>query len=201
MYRSFFKRFFDILASAMLIIVLSPVILLLIIILTFQNNGKPFFFQERPGKDAKRIRIMKFKSMTDKKDKDGNLLPDNMRITKVGAFIRKTSLDELPQFFNVLTGDMSLIGPRPLLFKYVPLYSPEQFRRHEARPGITGWAQVNGRNSISWTQKFALDVYYVDNLSFMLDLKIFWLTFLKVIRSEGVNQSADRPMNPFTGNN
>jgi lipopolysaccharide/colanic/teichoic acid biosynthesis glycosyltransferase len=201
MYRLFFKRLLDILMSLTLIIVLSPVFLVLIIILLVQNQGKPFFFQERPGKDEKRIRIMKFKSMTDKKDANGQLLPDVQRITKVGSFIRKTSLDELPQFFNVLAGDMSMIGPRPLLFKYVPLYSPEQRRRHAVRPGITGWAQVNGRNSISWTEKFALDIYYVDHLSLGLDVRIFWLTFLKVVRREGVNQSDDRPMNPFTGNN
>ena len=201
MYRSFFKRLLDILVSITALVILSPVILMLTIILLMQNEGKPFFFQERPGKDERRIRIIKFKSMTDKKDAQGNLLPDNVRLTKVGAFIRKASLDELPQLINVLMGDMSLIGPRPLLFKYVPLYSAEQRRRHDVRPGITGWAQVNGRNSISWTQKFALDVYYVDNISFALDVKILWLTFMKVIRSEGVNQSADRPMNPFTGNN
>ena len=139
--------------------------------------------------------------MNDAKDEFGNLLPDNKRITILGAFIRKTSLDELPQLFNVLIGDMSLIGPRPLLFKYLPLYSKEQQRRHDVKPGITGWAQVNGRNSISWTKKFELDVYYVDRISFLLDLKILWLTFIKVVKKEGVNQNDDRPMLPFKGNN
>jgi len=139
--------------------------------------------------------------MTDEKDKNGVLLPDVERITPLGRFVRKWSLDELPQLFNVLMGDMSLAGPRPLLFKYIPLYSAEQRRRHAVRPGITGWAQVNGRNSISWANKFELDVYYVDHLSFLLDLKIFWMTFLKVIQREGINQSEERPMQPFTGNN
>ena len=139
--------------------------------------------------------------MTDQRDNDGNLLPDNQRITKAGSIIRKLSLDELPQLVNVLKGDMSLIGPRPLLFKYIPLYSPEQLRRHDVRPGITGWAQVNGRNAIAWTTKLSHDIYYVDNLSFALDLKILWMTFIKVIARDGVNQGDDRPMNPFTGNN
>ncbi len=151
--------------------------------------------------NEKKIRIIKFKSMTDEKDNLGNLLPDFKRTTHFGNFIRKTSIDELPQFINVLKGDMSLIGPRPLLFKYIPLYSNRQKKRHLVKPGITGWAQVNGRNSISWTEKFELDVYYVENVSFMLDIKIMWLTFLKVIMSEGVNQSNERPMMPFNGNN
>ena len=139
--------------------------------------------------------------MTDDRDEHGNLLPDNQRLTRFGAFLRKTSLDELPQLFNVLKGDMSLVGPRPLLFKYLPLYGEKQKRRHDVRPGITGWAQVNGRNSISWTEKFQHDIYYVDHLSFALDIKIIWMTFLKVIQREGVNQSADRPMQPFNGHN
>ncbi len=170
-------------------------------LLFLQNKGNPFFFQERPGFRAKPFNIIKFKTMTDEKDSEGNLLPDNLRITKLGSFVRKTSLDELPQLINVIQGDMSLIGPRPLLFKYIPLYSSEQMRRHEVRPGITGWAQVNGRNSISWTKKFELDIYYVDHISFGLDIKILWLTFLKVIKREGVNQSKERPMQPFTGKN
>ena len=176
-------------------------ILIITILLYFQNKGTPFFFQERPGKNAKPFKIIKFKTMTDEKDENGVLLPDNKRITKLGGFIRKWSLDELPQLFNVLMGTMSLVGPRPLLFKYIPLYSEEQNRRHEVRPGITGWAQVNGRNSISWTKKFELDLYYVDYISFVLDLKILWMTFLKVIKREGITQSAERPMQPFNGNN
>ena len=201
MYKNYLKRLFDLLLSLCLIIVLSPLILLVAFLLFIQNKGNPFFFQDRPGKDQQKIRIVKFKSMTDARDQTGQLLPDRERITKLGKFIRKASLDELPQLFNVLTGDMSLIGPRPLLFKYLPLYSKEQLRRHAVRPGITGWAQVNGRNSISWTKKFELDVYYVDHLSFALDMKILWLTLLKVLKTEGVNQSDDRPMQPFDGTN
>lgn len=201
LYRPFVKRFFDILIALIAIVALSPVIVIVFIFLFIGNKSLPIFFQERPGKDAKPIKIVKFKTMTDERDSEGKLLPDVKRITKAGAFCRKYSLDELPQLINVLTGDMSLIGPRPLLFKYVPLYNQEQFRRHEVRPGITGWAQVNGRNSISWAEKFKLDVYYVDHLSFWLDIKILVLTFIKVIKREGVNQSDDRPMMPFTGNN
>lgn len=201
MYKNFIKRIIDFFAAFFGLLLLSPILILIIIILYLQNNGKPFFFQERPGKGAKPFKIVKFKSMTDGRDEHGNLLPDNQRITKAGAFIRKTSLDELPQLWNVLVGEMSLIGPRPLLFKYMPLYSAEQYRRHELRPGITGWAQVNGRNSISWTDKFRLDVFYVDNVSLILDIKILWKTVLKVIKKEGVNQSAERPMEPFNGNN
>jgi len=201
MYKTIFKRLLDIIISIIVIFIALPVICIVFILLLFQNSGNPFFFQDRPGKNQKRIRIIKFKSMNDKKDTDGNLLPDNERITRLGSFIRKSSIDELPQLFNVLSGDMSLIGPRPLLFKYIPLYSKEQLRRHEVKPGITGWAQVNGRNSISWTQKFKYDVYYVDHISFLLDVKILWSTFLKVLKREGVNQSEDRPMQPFTGKN
>ena len=201
MYSKHFKRIFDFVISFTILMLVSPIILIITIILFIENNGKPFFFQDRPGRNEKRIKIIKFKSMNDKEDEFGNLLPDNERITKLGSFIRKTSLDEIPQLFNVLTGEMSLIGPRPLLFKYLPLYSEEQQRRHDVKPGITGWAQVNGRNSISWTKKFELDVYYVDNISFLLDIKIIWQTMLKVIRAEGVNQNDQRPMQPFTGNN
>ena len=201
MYRVYFKRMLDFLVSFILIILFFPIGFLIILLLFIQNSGTPFFFQDRPGKDQQKIQIIKFKSMTDAKDDAGNLLPDNERLTKLGAFIRKTSLDELPQLLNVLKGDMSLIGPRPLLFKYIPLYSKEQLRRHEVRPGITGWAQVNGRNSISWTQKFELDIYYVDHISFALDMKIAWLTLLKVVKREGVNQSDERPMQPFNGSN
>lgn len=201
MYRSFFKRLIDFTASLIGLLLISPVFIMVTIILYIQNNGKPFFFQERPGKDAKPFHIIKFKSMTDAKDKDGKLLPDNERITAAGNFIRKTSLDEIPQLINVLKGDMSLIGPRPLLFKYIPLYNETQMRRHEVRPGITGWAQVNGRNSISWTDKFNLDIYYIDNLSLLLDIKILFLTAKKVLVREGINQSDSRPMMPFDGTN
>ena len=201
MYRLFFKRFLDILVSVLVLVLTAAILLVVLGILAFQNKGAVFFFQERPGFNQKAFKIIKLKTMTDAKDSDGKLLPDNQRITKVGKIIRRLSIDELPQLLNVLKGDMSLIGPRPLLFKYMPLYSVEQLRRHDVRPGITGWAQVNGRNSISWTQKFDFDIYYVDHLSFVLDVKILWLTFIKVIRTEGVNQSTDRPMQPFNGKN
>jgi len=201
MYRLFFKRFLDILVAVIGLIMASPILIVVFCILGFQNKGSIFFFQERPGFKQKAFKIVKLKTMTDEKDVDGKLLPDNQRITKAGRIIRRLSIDELPQLVNVLKGDMSLIGPRPLLFKYIPLYSEEQLRRHDVRPGITGWAQVNGRNSISWKQKFDFDIYYVDHLSLLLDIKILWLTFIKVIRTEGVNQSTDRPMQPFNGNN
>ena len=201
MYRLFFKRFLDILVSILVLILTSPILIIVFCILGFQNKGSIFFFQERPGLHQKPFNIIKFKTMTDVKDVEGILLPDNQRITKVGKIIRQLSIDELPQLINVLSGDMSLIGPRPLLFKYIPLYTQEQLRRHHIRPGITGWAQVNGRNAISWKQKFDFDIYYVDHLSFALDIKILWLTFIKVIRTEGINQTLDRPMQPFNGNN
>ncbi len=201
MYKNYLKRLYDFGVSLMLLILLSPVILIVTLMLFFANNGRPFFFQDRPGFNEKRIRIIKFKSMNDKRDKQGDLLPDNVRLTKVGSFVRSTSLDELPQLFNVLKGDMSLIGPRPLLFKYLPLYSKDQRKRHAVRPGITGWAQVNGRNTISWKKKFELDVEYVDNLSFTMDLRIFFLTIKKILVKEGVNQSDSRPMEPFNGEN
>lgn len=201
MYKYFFKRVLDFILSLTALIVLSPVIIVLTIILSFVNKGNPFFTQDRPGKHEKRIKIIKFKSMLDTRDEKGNLLPDVQRMTKTGVFIRKFSLDELPQLINVLIGDMSLVGPRPLLFKYIPLYSEEQRRRHDVTPGITGWAQVNGRNSIEWNAKFKYDVYYVDNLSFAFDIKILFMTLKKVIAREGVNQSDERPMMPFTGNN
>jgi undecaprenyl phosphate N,N'-diacetylbacillosamine 1-phosphate transferase len=201
MYGSFFKRLLDFFAAFFLLLIFSPVIIIVACVLAYANKGKAFFFQQRPGKNEKPIYIIKFKSMTDAKDADGNLLPDNKRITKAGAFVRKYSLDELPQFINVLKGDMSLVGPRPLLFKYIPLYSEEQRKRHLVKPGITGWAQVNGRNSISWAEKFKLDLYYVNHLSLLLDIKILFLTVLKVIKKEGVNQSEERPMMPFNGNN
>jgi len=201
MYRFFFKPFLDILISLLVLIVTLPILFFVFCILAYQNNGKVFFFQERPGLHQKSFRIIKFKTMTDAKDAEGKLLPDNQRITKAGKIIRRLSIDELPQLLNVLQRDMSLIGPRPLLYKYIPLYTTEQLRRHDVRPGITGWAQVNGRNSISWKQKFDFDIYYVDHLSLFLDIKILWLTFIKVIRTEGVNQSSDRPMQPFNGTN
>jgi undecaprenyl phosphate N,N'-diacetylbacillosamine 1-phosphate transferase len=201
MYRKIGKRLFDLLVSICLLIVLSPILLITCIVLFWQNKGSVFFFQERPGKVAQPFFIIKFKSMTDAKDALGNLLPDNQRITLFGGLVRKLSIDELPQLINVLKGDMSLIGPRPLLFKYLPLYSKDQMRRHDVRPGITGWAQVNGRNSISWTEKFAKDVEYVDNVSFLLDCKIVFFTILKIIKRDGINQSAERPMEPFNGQN
>ena len=201
MYKTFFKRILDLFISIIALIFALPLLIIVYVILYKQNNGKVFFFQERPGLDQKAFQIIKFKTMTDANDESGKLLPDNQRITKAGKIIRKLSIDELPQLFNVLKGDMSLVGPRPLLFKYMNLYSAEQLRRHEVRPGITGWAQVNGRNAISWTRKFELDVEYVNKLSFFMDIKILWLTFIKVIKTEGVNQSDDRPMMPFDGNN
>ena len=201
MYKNYIKRILDFILSFSLLILISPVIVIVGIVLSLQNQGNPFFVQERPGKNEKRFRIIKFKTMTEEKDKQGELLPDNERLTKWGSFIRKTSLDEFPQLFNVLTGDMSLVGPRPLLFKYLPLYSKEQKRRHEVRPGITGWAQVNGRNTISWTKKFEFDAYYVDHMSFLFDMKILWLTLLKVVVREGINQTKERPMKPFDGKN
>jgi lipopolysaccharide/colanic/teichoic acid biosynthesis glycosyltransferase len=201
MYRKFFKRFLDIIISIVVLVLALPILIIAYLILLYQNKGKVFFFQERPGLNQEAFNIIKFKTMTDAKDETGKLLPDNQRITKAGKIIRKLSIDELPQLINVLKGDMSLIGPRPLLFKYIPLYSETQLRRHDVRPGITGWAQVNGRNSISWTKKFELDVYYVDHVSFIFDLQILWKTFIKVIKTEGVNQSDIRPMQPFDGTN
>ena len=201
MYNRVFKRVIDLIVAFLALLILAPLIGLVTLLLYSQNKGKPFFFQERPGQFKKPFYIIKFKTMTDEKDAEGNLLPDNLRITKFGGWVRKLSIDELPQLINVLKGEMSLVGPRPLLFKYMPLYSAEQLRRHEVRPGITGWAQVNGRNSISWTQKFALDVEYVDKVSFLMDCKILLLTVKKVLIREGINQSEERPMQPFNGTN
>ena len=201
-YSQYIKRFLDIILSGFALLVLSPIVLILWIWLTFANKGAgALFFQERPGKDGKIFRVVKFKTMTDERDENGNLLPDEKRLTKVGKFVRSTSLDELPQLLNVLKGDMSLIGPRPLLPEYLPLYSPEQSRRHEVRPGITGWAQVNGRNVISWTKRFELDVWYVDNMSFLLDIKIFFLTIKKVFIREGINSATNATMEDFNGTN
>ncbi|WP_294819420.1 sugar transferase [uncultured Flavobacterium sp.] len=201
MYKSFFKRVFDLVAAILGFVVLFPVFAIVWVILFIQNNGKVFFYQVRPGYNQKAFSIIKFKTMTDKKDSEGNLLPDTDRITKAGGIIRKLSLDELPQLINVIKGDMSLVGPRPLLFKYIPLYSEVQLKRHDVKPGITGWAQVNGRNSIAWTKKFELDVYYVENVSLLLDIKILLLTVKKVLIREGVNNSDARPMYPFDGTN
>ena len=200
MYKSFIKRAIDFLFAFSVLAVLSPLLLIVAIMLWINNKGSVFFIQQRPGKNEKLFNVIKFKTMNDRRDIHGNLLPDKVRLTGIGKFIRTTSMDELPQLINVLKGEMSLIGPRPLLPKYLPLYNEQQKKRHEVRPGITGWAQVNGRNSISWQEKFKCDVYYVNNISLMLDIKILWLTLLKVIKKEGVNQSAERPMQPFEGN-
>ncbi|TYP75162.1 sugar transferase [Aquimarina intermedia] len=200
MYKNFFKRLFDFVAAFLGLLLISPILLISIIILFFTNNGKPFFYQTRPGKNEKLFKIIKLKSMNDKKDENGELLPYKERITAIGAFVRRYSLDEIPQLFNVLKGDMSLIGPRPLLVKYLPLYNSKQKRRHEVKPGITGWAQVNGRNAISWTQKFDYDVWYVDNISFKTDLIILIKTIKKVVLKEGVNSQANLNMPVFTGN-
>lgn len=201
MYRHLFKRLLDFLISACVLLIIWPILLLITIILHFSNHGAgAFFTQARPGKNGKIFKLIKFKSMTDERDTEGNLLPDAQRLTKIGKFIRSTSLDELPQLINVLKGDMSLIGPRPLLPEYLPLYSKEQARRHEVRPGITGWAQVHGRNAINWQEKFKLDVWYVDHCSLAVDLKIIWLTIKKVIVREGISSSTSETMEPFTGN-
>lgn len=200
MYRSFFKRVFDFSVAFVALLVLSPLIILVAIGLFFANNGKPFFFQQRPGKNEVIFKIIKFKTMNDKKDAQGNLLPDAQRLTTVGNFVRKTSLDEIPQLINVLKGDMSLIGPRPLLVQYLPLYNLEQKKRHNVRPGITGWAQVNGRNAISWQQKFEYDVWYVEHISFKLDFVILFKTIQKVIKSEGITGEAVATAEPFKGN-
>lgn len=204
MYRHFFKRFFDFWIALSALVCLSPVLLIVTVWLHFANKGAgAFFFQDRPGKDGKIFKVIKFKSMTDERDADGNLLPDAQRLTKVGAFVRKTSIDELPQLINVLKGDMALVGPRPLLVKYMPLYSAEQARRHEIRPGITGWAQCHGRNAISWGEKFKLDVWYVDHYSLLTDLKVIFITAKKVICRENINTTTGRSatMEAFNGHN
>lgn len=201
MYRSYIKRGIDFVMAFFGLLLLSPVFIVVTIALYFANSGKPFFFQARPGKEERLFKIVKFKTMNDKTDANGNLLSDAERLTPVGAFVRKTSLDEIPQLINVLKGDMSLIGPRPLLPQYLPLYNEKQKRRHLVRPGITGWAQVNGRNAISWEKKFDLDVWYVDNLSFKTDVKVFFTTFKKVFKSEGISQEGQATAEPFNGNN
>lgn len=199
MYKHFFKRVIDIIGALIGLILLSPIIIATIIFLFFANNGTPFFIHRRPGKNEKIFNLIKFKTMNDKKDSSGEFLPFDQRVTKVGAFVRKYSLDETLQLINVIKGDMSLIGPRPLLIEYLPLYNEKQKRRHEVKPGITGWAQVNGRNTILWVKKFEYDVWYVDNLSFVLDIKILLLTIKKVIIKEGVNNSESLNMTTFTG--
>lgn len=201
MYKNFFKRVFDFLVASIAFLILSPFFILLVIVLAVANKGAGvFFLQKRPGLRGEIFRVVKFKTMTDERDEQGELLPDHMRITKIGQVVRSSSLDELPQLINVIKGDMALVGPRPLLVKYLPLYDEFQNRRHEVRPGITGWAQVNGRNSISWGQKFALDIYYVDNVSVLLDIKILLLTVKKVFARVGVNSTDDTPMETFRGN-
>lgn len=200
MYKHCLKRILGFTISLLALVCLSPLLLVVTIWLHFANKGAgAFFLQERPGKDAKIFKIIKFKTMTDKRDSDGKLLPDEQRLTRVGRFVRSTSLDELPQLINVLKGDMALIGPRPLLVRYLPLYSPKHFRRHEVRPGITGWAQCHGRNSLSWSEKFELDVWYVDNCSFKTDLSIIITTIKKVLVHDGISQDGQATMKEFSG--
>ena len=202
MYKRYLKRWLDLVIVLCVLLVIWPVLLVIAVWLHFSNKGAgAFFTQERPGKDGKLFKVIKFKSMTDERDEDGQLLPDAQRLTAVGRFIRSTSLDELPQLLNVLKGDMALIGPRPLLPQYLPLYSKEQARRHEVRPGITGWAQVHGRNAISWTEKFKLDVWYVDHVSLLVDLEVVFLTIKKVLKREGISQEGQATMEMFNGNN
>ena len=202
MYKHFFKRLIDIVVSGVVLLLISWFLFLVWLFLKRANKGAgAFFLQERPGKDAKIFKIIKFKTMSDERDEDGNLLPDEVRITKVGQWIRSTSIDELPQLINVFKGEMSLIGPRPLLVNYLPLYSKEQARRHNIKPGITGWAQCNGRNAISWTDKFKLDVWYVDNYSFLTDLKIVFITLKKVFKKADISQDGRATMDAFDGTN
>tara|TARA_R110002072_G_scaffold302114_2_gene484050 strand:+ start:295 stop:900 length:606 start_codon:yes stop_codon:yes gene_type:complete len=200
MYKHFFKRFFDLIIGIIGLLVFFPFFLIVFIALSISNRGTPFFYQKRPGLHAKIFKIIKFKTMNEKRDKQGHLLPDAKRLTKMGRFVRKTSLDELPQIINLLKGDMTIIGPRPLLTEYLPLYNERQKKRHLVKPGISGWAQINGRNAISWEQKFEYDVWYVENYSFLLDAKIFILTFIKVFQSEGVNTSNQATTTKFEGN-
>ena len=202
MYKLFFKRLIDFFIAFIALSILLIPLAIITLWLHFANKGAgAFFFQERPGKNGKIFKIVKFKTMTDECDANGNLLPDEMRLTKVGKFLRTTSIDELPQFWNVLVGDMSLIGPRPLLVQYLPLYSQEQARRHEVRPGISGWAQCHGRNSLSWSKKFALDVWYVDHCTLMTDIKVIFITIKKVLVRDGISQEGNATMKPFNGNN
>jgi undecaprenyl phosphate N,N'-diacetylbacillosamine 1-phosphate transferase len=201
MYKDFLKRLFDLILAFFAFLLLSPIFIFVTIGLLIVNKGKPFFFQERPGKNERIFKVIKFKTMTDERDQQGNLLPDYIRLTRIGSFVRKRSLDEIPQLINVIKGDMSLIGPRPLRVHYLPLYSKEQRKRHDVRPGITGWAQVNGRNAISWQKKFEYDVRYVQNLSFILDIKIIFLTTYKVFKREGIDSAENITAIPFNGKN
>ena len=202
MYQHFFKRVFDFFISLIVIICISPILLVVTVWLHFANKGSgAFFFQERPGKDGKIFKVIKFKTMTDERDAEGNLLPDAERLTKVGKFVRSASIDELPQLINVLKGDMALIGPRPLLEQYLPLYSPEQARRHEVRPGISGWAQCHGRNAISWTEKFKLDVWYVDHCTLSTDIKVILITIKNVLMRKDINSATAATMEAFNGHN
>lgn len=202
MYKHCFKRVFDFLISLIVLLLIGWFLIIVTIFLHFANKGAgAFFLQERPGKDAKIFKVIKFKTMTDERDADGNLLPDEVRLTKVGKFVRSTSIDELPQLINVLKGDMALIGPRPLLVQYLPLYSQEQARRHEVRPGISGWAQCHGRNAISWSEKFKLDVWYVDHCTLWTDIKVIWITVMKVLKRADINQEGQATMEGFNGHN
>jgi len=201
MYKSFFKQIIDFFIAFTALVVLSPILFIVILLLALANKGNPFFFQNRPGKDEQIFKIVKFRTMTNERDENGMLLPDADRLTGIGKFVRKTSIDELPQLINVLMGEMSLIGPRPLLPEYLPIFNERQKKRHSVRPGITGWAQVNGRNTISWTRKLEYDVWYVENLSFSLDMKILFKTIKKVIISEGINTQNMATTEPFNGNN
>lgn len=201
-YRDYIKRWLDFVIALVALVCLSPILLVVTVWLHFANKGAgAYFLQERPGLHGKIFKIVKFKTMTDERDAEGNLLPDAQRLTRVGRLVRSTSIDELPQLWNVLKGDMALIGPRPLLVKYLPLYSPEQARRHEVRPGITGWAQCHGRNAISWTEKFKLDVWYVDHCSLSIDIKIVIATFKAVLKRDGISQEGNATMEEFNGNN
>jgi len=202
LYKKYIKRGLGFVLSLLAVICLSPLLLVVTVWLHFANKGAgAFFFQERPGKNGKIFKIIKYKTMTDERDSEGKLLPDEKRLTRVGKFVRSTSIDELPQLFNVLKGDMALIGPRPLLVQYLPLYSPEQARRHEVRPGITGWAQCHGRNTLSWSEKFKLDVWYVDHCTFTNDVKVIFSTIKKVIARDGISQEGQATMEAFNGNN
>ena len=200
MYKKYYKRLLVFIIAFILLILFSPVLFILTIILFIINKGKPFYIHSRPGRYSNIFTVIKFKTMNDNCDTNGQLLPDFKRCTLIGRYIRSLSLDELPQLINVLIGDMSLIGPRPLLITYLPLYNQQQIKRHDVRPGMTGWAQINGRNTLSWEERFDLDVWYVENISFLLDLRIFFITLFKVIKREGINSDSQKTMHPFLGN-